>query len=92
MFASSRIIATVTITVADTSHPAVVQNILALNPRVKTHAQITSTANKKKEKKKWKRNPDRSCDVRHTTHTKRLSNETRPLVLAALQKAEKKRC
>lgn len=47
--------------------PAVVQNILALNPRVKTHAQIVSTASKKKEKKKWKRNPERGCDVRHTT-------------------------
>uniref|UniRef100_A0A673BZQ9 Dihydropyrimidine dehydrogenase [NADP(+)] n=1 Tax=Sphaeramia orbicularis TaxID=375764 RepID=A0A673BZQ9_9TELE len=57
-------------------------HILALNPRVKTHAQIMSTANKKKEKKHWKRNPDRSCDscvklennfddIKHTTLSER---------------------
>ncbi|KAG8013851.1 Dihydropyrimidine dehydrogenase [NADP(+)] [Nibea albiflora] len=56
--------------------------ILTLNPRVKTHAQIMSTANKKKEKKHWKRNPDRSCDscvklennfddIKHTTLSER---------------------
>ncbi|XP_023256285.1 dihydropyrimidine dehydrogenase [NADP(+)], partial [Seriola lalandi dorsalis] len=58
------------------------QSILALNPRVKTHAQIMSTANKKKEKKHWKRNPERSCDscvklennfddIKHTTLSER---------------------
>uniref|UniRef100_A0A8C1ZKJ9 Dihydropyrimidine dehydrogenase [NADP(+)] n=1 Tax=Cyprinus carpio TaxID=7962 RepID=A0A8C1ZKJ9_CYPCA len=36
--------------------------ILALNPRVKTHANLHSTASKKNEKKHWKRNPERSCD------------------------------
>lgn len=45
------------------------QSILALNPRVKTHAQIMSTANKKKEKKHWKRNPERGCDVRGPEHS-----------------------
>lgn len=40
------------------------QSILALNPRVKHHAQIISTASKKKEKKHWKRNPERNCGVR----------------------------
>uniref|UniRef100_A0A3B4X8H4 Dihydropyrimidine dehydrogenase [NADP(+)] n=1 Tax=Seriola lalandi dorsalis TaxID=1841481 RepID=A0A3B4X8H4_SERLL len=58
------------------------KSILALNPRVKTHAQIMSTANKKKEKKHWKRNPERSCDscvklennfddIKHTTLSER---------------------
>ncbi|XP_073347466.1 dihydropyrimidine dehydrogenase [NADP(+)] [Pagrus major] len=62
--------------------PPDIENILALNPRVKTHAQIMSTANKKKEKKHWKRNPDRSCDscvklennfddIKHTTLSER---------------------
>uniref|UniRef100_A0A8C1ZKI5 Dihydropyrimidine dehydrogenase [NADP(+)] n=1 Tax=Cyprinus carpio TaxID=7962 RepID=A0A8C1ZKI5_CYPCA len=41
-------------------HPA--DSILALNPRVKTHANLHSTASKKNEKKHWKRNPERSCD------------------------------
>uniref|UniRef100_A0A8C4DAF7 Dihydropyrimidine dehydrogenase [NADP(+)] n=1 Tax=Dicentrarchus labrax TaxID=13489 RepID=A0A8C4DAF7_DICLA len=59
-----------------------IESILALNPRVKTHAQIMSTANKKKEKKHWKRNPDRNCDscvklennfddIKHTTLSER---------------------
>lgn len=62
--------------------PPDIENILALNPRVKTHAQIMSTASKKKEKKKWKRNPDRGCDscvklennfddIKHTTLSER---------------------
>uniref|UniRef100_A0A3B4UN27 Dihydropyrimidine dehydrogenase [NADP(+)] n=1 Tax=Seriola dumerili TaxID=41447 RepID=A0A3B4UN27_SERDU len=59
-----------------------IESILALNPRVKTHAQIMSTANKKEEKKHWKRNPERSCDssvklennfddIKHTTLSER---------------------
>ncbi|XP_042353544.1 dihydropyrimidine dehydrogenase [NADP(+)] [Plectropomus leopardus] len=59
-----------------------IESILALNPRVKTHAQIMSTASKKREKKQWKRNPDRSCDscvklennfddIKHTTLSER---------------------
>uniref|UniRef100_A0A8C5DB32 Dihydrothymine dehydrogenase n=1 Tax=Gouania willdenowi TaxID=441366 RepID=A0A8C5DB32_GOUWI len=55
---------------------------MALNPRVKTHAQIFSTASKKKEKKHWKRNPEKSCDsciklennfddIKHTTLSER---------------------
>uniref|UniRef100_A0AAQ5Y387 Dihydropyrimidine dehydrogenase [NADP(+)] n=1 Tax=Amphiprion ocellaris TaxID=80972 RepID=A0AAQ5Y387_AMPOC len=58
------------------------QSILSLNPRVKTHAQIVSTASKKKEKKHWKRNPERNCDscvklennfddIKHTTLSER---------------------
>uniref|UniRef100_A0A3B3I1B5 Dihydropyrimidine dehydrogenase [NADP(+)] n=1 Tax=Oryzias latipes TaxID=8090 RepID=A0A3B3I1B5_ORYLA len=59
-----------------------IESILALNPRVKTHAQITSTASKKKEKKHWKRNPEKNCDfcvklennfddIKHTTLSER---------------------
>ncbi|XP_029380247.1 dihydropyrimidine dehydrogenase [NADP(+)] isoform X2 [Echeneis naucrates] len=59
-----------------------IESILALNPRVKTHAQVISTANKKKEKKHWKRNPERNCDscvklennfddIKHTTLSER---------------------
>ncbi|XP_061926358.1 dihydropyrimidine dehydrogenase [NADP(+)] [Entelurus aequoreus] len=58
------------------------QSILALNPRVKTHSHIMSTANKKTQKKHWKRNPERSCgscvklennfdDIKHTTLSER---------------------
>ncbi|CAG5999194.1 unnamed protein product [Menidia menidia] len=58
------------------------ESILALNPRVKSHAQIMSTASKKKEKKHWKRNPERGCDscvklennfddIKHTTLSER---------------------
>ncbi|CAM4593955.1 unnamed protein product [Leuciscus chuanchicus] len=39
-----------------------IESILALNPRVKTYANLHSTASKKNEKKHWKRNPERSCD------------------------------
>uniref|UniRef100_A0A673G599 Dihydropyrimidine dehydrogenase [NADP(+)] n=1 Tax=Sinocyclocheilus rhinocerous TaxID=307959 RepID=A0A673G599_9TELE len=56
--------------------------ILALNPRVKTHANLHSTSSKKNEKKHWKRNPERSCDscvnldnnfddIKHTTLSER---------------------
>lgn len=59
-----------------------IESILALNPRVKSHAQIMSTANKKKEKKHWKRNHDKNCDscvklennfddIKHTTLSER---------------------
>ncbi|XP_063318049.1 dihydropyrimidine dehydrogenase [NADP(+)] isoform X2 [Pelmatolapia mariae] len=59
-----------------------IESILALNPRVKHHAQIISTASKKKEKKHWKRNPERNCgscvklennfdDIKHTTLSER---------------------
>uniref|UniRef100_A0A3P8X8W9 Dihydropyrimidine dehydrogenase [NADP(+)] n=1 Tax=Esox lucius TaxID=8010 RepID=A0A3P8X8W9_ESOLU len=57
-------------------------HILALNPRVKSHADIHSTASKKAEKKYWKRNPEKSCDscldlennfddIKHTTLSER---------------------
>ncbi|XP_034411310.1 dihydropyrimidine dehydrogenase [NADP(+)] isoform X1 [Cyclopterus lumpus] len=59
-----------------------IESILALNPRVKTHTQVMSTANKKKEKKHWKRNPEKNCDscvkldnnfddIKHTTLSER---------------------
>ncbi|KAJ3595528.1 hypothetical protein NHX12_004831 [Muraenolepis orangiensis] len=59
-----------------------IESILALNPRVKTHADVISTATKKKEKKHWKRNPERGCDscvklennfddIKHTTLSER---------------------
>ncbi|XP_062847503.1 dihydropyrimidine dehydrogenase a, tandem duplicate 1 isoform X2 [Trichomycterus rosablanca] len=59
-----------------------IENILALNPRVKSHAALYSTAAKKAEKKHWKRNPDRGCescvklennfdDIKHTTLSER---------------------
>uniref|UniRef100_H3CJ20 Dihydropyrimidine dehydrogenase [NADP(+)] n=1 Tax=Tetraodon nigroviridis TaxID=99883 RepID=H3CJ20_TETNG len=62
--------------------PPDIESILALNPRVKNHAQIMSTASKKKEKLYWKRNLDRSCDtcmklennfddIKHTTLSER---------------------
>uniref|UniRef100_A0A8C5B8I0 Dihydropyrimidine dehydrogenase [NADP(+)] n=1 Tax=Gadus morhua TaxID=8049 RepID=A0A8C5B8I0_GADMO len=57
-------------------------SILALNPRVKTHADVISTATKKKEKKHWKRNAEHGCDscvklennfddIKHTTLSER---------------------
>uniref|UniRef100_A0A3P8XBQ1 Dihydropyrimidine dehydrogenase [NADP(+)] n=1 Tax=Esox lucius TaxID=8010 RepID=A0A3P8XBQ1_ESOLU len=59
-----------------------IESILALNPRVKSHADIHSTASKKAEKKYWKRNPEKSCDscldlennfddIKHTTLSER---------------------
>ncbi|KAM6454393.1 dihydropyrimidine dehydrogenase [NADP(+)] isoform 7-T7 [Liasis olivaceus] len=62
--------------------PVDIENILALNPRVQTHASLNSTAAKKHEKKHWKRNADKSCsnceklennfdDIKHTTLSER---------------------
>lgn len=59
-----------------------IESILALNPRVKSHATIHSTAFKKREKKHWKRNIEKSCDtcvklennfddIKHTTLSER---------------------
>ncbi|KAA8587551.1 hypothetical protein FQN60_016413 [Etheostoma spectabile] len=64
--------------------PPDIESILALNPRVKTHAPIISTASKKKEKKHWKRNPENNCnscvklennfdDIKHTTLSERAA-------------------
>ncbi|XP_026529949.1 dihydropyrimidine dehydrogenase [NADP(+)] [Notechis scutatus] len=58
--------------------PVDIENILALNPRIQTHASLSSTAAKKVEKKHWKRNADKNCsnceklennfdDIKHTT-------------------------
>ncbi|XP_053486342.1 dihydropyrimidine dehydrogenase a, tandem duplicate 1 isoform X1 [Ictalurus furcatus] len=59
-----------------------IENILALNPRVKSHAVLHSTAAKKAEKKHWKRNTEKGCDscvnlennfddIKHTTLSER---------------------
>jgi len=45
-----------------------IQSILALNPRVQTHAVLLSTATKKMEKKLWKRNAEKGCEVRLLHH------------------------
>lgn len=42
------------------------QSILALNPRIQTHATLRSTSAKKLDKKHWKRNPDKNCFVSTT--------------------------
>uniref|UniRef100_A0AAY4C339 Dihydropyrimidine dehydrogenase [NADP(+)] n=1 Tax=Denticeps clupeoides TaxID=299321 RepID=A0AAY4C339_9TELE len=58
------------------------QSILALNPRVKSHTALHSTAAKQAEKKHWKRNPEKGCDtcvklennfddIKHTTLSER---------------------
>ncbi|XP_051556365.1 dihydropyrimidine dehydrogenase [NADP(+)]-like isoform X3 [Myxocyprinus asiaticus] len=59
-----------------------IESILSLNPRVKTCVDLHSTVSKKKEKKHWKRNPEKSCntcvdlennfdDIKHTTLSER---------------------
>lgn len=55
-----------------------IESILALNPRIQTHATLRSTMAKKLDKKHWKRNTDKNCitceklennfdDIKHTT-------------------------
>ncbi|XP_029393420.1 dihydropyrimidine dehydrogenase [NADP(+)] [Mus pahari] len=55
-----------------------IESILALNPRVQSHATLRSTTAKKLDKKHWKRNNDKNCftceklennfdDIKHTT-------------------------
>ncbi len=39
------------------------QNILALNPKIKPHASVVPSATTKLAKKHWKRNQDKSCSV-----------------------------
>ncbi|ODN03162.1 Dihydropyrimidine dehydrogenase [NADP(+)], partial [Orchesella cincta] len=57
-------------------------SILALNPKIKTHANLVPSAETKENKKKWKRNGDKKCgscpplynnfdDVKHTTLSER---------------------
>ncbi|XP_028823383.1 dihydropyrimidine dehydrogenase [NADP(+)]-like isoform X3 [Denticeps clupeoides] len=59
-----------------------IESILALNPRVKSHTALHSTAAKQAEKKHWKRNPEKGCntcvklennfdDIKHTTLSER---------------------
>nr|XP_005300991.1 dihydropyrimidine dehydrogenase [NADP(+)] isoform X4 [Chrysemys picta bellii] len=62
--------------------PVDIENLLGLNPRMKTHATLCSSAVKKQDKKQWKRNADKSgsnCemlennfdDIKHTTLSER---------------------
>ncbi len=39
------------------------QNILALNPKIKPFASLVPSAETKKIKKHWKRNEDKNCQV-----------------------------
>ncbi|KAL4635100.1 dihydropyrimidine dehydrogenase NADP(+) [Arapaima gigas] len=59
-----------------------IENILALNPKIKNHASLYSTATRKVEKKHWKRNLGKGCesctklennfdDIKHTTLSER---------------------
>uniref|UniRef100_A0A6F9DBX4 Dihydropyrimidine dehydrogenase [NADP(+)] n=1 Tax=Phallusia mammillata TaxID=59560 RepID=A0A6F9DBX4_9ASCI len=59
-----------------------IENILALNPRIKTHANLVATNVTKTAKKHWKRNDDKECsscrpleknfdDIKHTTLSER---------------------
>uniref|UniRef100_A0A8C4R5N1 Dihydropyrimidine dehydrogenase [NADP(+)] n=1 Tax=Eptatretus burgeri TaxID=7764 RepID=A0A8C4R5N1_EPTBU len=72
-----------------------IENLLQLNPRVKTHAVVRPTTETRLEKKHWKRNADKSClgctelknnfdDVKHTTLSERgaLREATRCLKCA----------
>uniref|UniRef100_A0A6I8NLA2 Dihydropyrimidine dehydrogenase [NADP(+)] n=1 Tax=Ornithorhynchus anatinus TaxID=9258 RepID=A0A6I8NLA2_ORNAN len=58
--------------------PLDIENLLGLNPRIRSHATVRSTAAKKQDKKHWKRNLDKNCfdceklennfdDIKHTT-------------------------
>uniref|UniRef100_T1PFN8 Dihydropyrimidine dehydrogenase [NADP(+)] n=1 Tax=Musca domestica TaxID=7370 RepID=T1PFN8_MUSDO len=61
-----------------------IENLLTLNPRVKTKCSAVPTTETKVNKKHWKRNPDRSCaagpklnnnfeDIKHTTLSERAA-------------------
>jgi len=63
-----------------------IENILALNPRIKPFANLVSSAETKKVKKHWKRNGDKNCqscappnltqnfdDIKHTTLSERAA-------------------
>ena len=47
-----------------TKDPPDIENLLALNPRVKNHANAVPTVITKKNKKHWKRNADKSEAVK----------------------------
>ena len=47
-----------------TKDPPDIENLLALNPRVKRHANAIPTVVTKKNKKHWKRNTDKSEAVK----------------------------
>ena len=47
-----------------TKDPPDIENLLALNPRVKSHANAIPSVITKKNKKHWKRNADKSENVK----------------------------
>ena len=47
-----------------TKDPPDIENLLALNPRVKSHANAVPSVITKKNKKHWKRNADKSENVK----------------------------
>ena len=49
-----------------TKDPPDIENLLALNPRVKSYANAVPTVLTKKNKKHWKRNADKSEAVKST--------------------------
>ena len=49
-----------------TKDPPDIENLLALNPRVKNYANAVPTVVTKKNKKHWKRNADKSEAVKGT--------------------------
>lgn len=60
-----------------------IENVLALNPRIKPHASLVPTSETKKQRKYWKRNQENNCnscendlvnnfeDIKHTTLSER---------------------
>lgn len=65
-------------------HVADIENILALNPKIKGHANLVATKATKKNKRHWKRSPEKSCsscegltknfdDIKHTTLSERAA-------------------
>lgn len=44
------------------------QNLLRLNPRVQVKGSVVPSAVTKEQKKHWKRNTDKSCQVRIREH------------------------
>lgn len=64
--------------------PPDIENLLALNPKIKPHASLVSTSETKLNRKHWKRNQEKGCsncesltnnfdDVKHTTLSERAA-------------------
>ncbi|KAL9951246.1 hypothetical protein ACROYT_G043872 [Oculina patagonica] len=65
-------------------HSSDIENLLALNPKIKPHASLVSTSTTKTNRKLWKRNLEKGCssceslvnnfdDVKHTTLSERAA-------------------